>query len=90
MPSDQHGNPVPSSEYPHTQLGTRKGRKGEYTQGREWDYNEDGKLEPKRLIEFTDHGRPNEHTNPHQHKYLPNKTGGTPKHGKQEPVEMPK
>jgi len=28
-------------------------------------------------IDFTDHGRPTFHPNPHQHTYVPNPTGGT-------------
>ena len=30
-------------------------------------------------IDFTDHNRPKEHTNPHQHRYIDNSTGGTKK-----------
>ncbi|UMQ60667.1 hypothetical protein [Leptospira interrogans] len=71
---------------PHTQIGYQKGRNGDYTQAREWNYNDKGKLEAKRLIDFTDHGRPANHTNPHQHKFLPNPTGGTAKHGPSEPL----
>ncbi|MGU0171080.1 hypothetical protein ACVXG8_01140 [Escherichia coli] len=43
---------------PHTQLGTKSGRKGDYTQAREWGYDENGNLVPKRDIDFTDYGRP--------------------------------
>jgi hypothetical protein len=42
-----------------------------YTQAREWDYNEKDELIPKKDIDFTDHGRPNTHLNPHQHSYIP-------------------
>ncbi|MEJ2046412.1 MAG: hypothetical protein P8X74_23725 [Reinekea sp.] len=73
MPRDKHGNPIPDSDAPHTQLGTKKGRNGDYTQAREFDGN--GK--PVRDIDFTDHGRPQNHPNPHQHRYVPNETGGT-------------
>ncbi len=75
LPRDKHGNPVPDTNLPHTQLGTKKGRKGNYTQAREFDAN--GK--PVRDIDFTDHGRPENHPNPHQHRYVPNETGGTPR-----------
>lgn len=49
-------------------------------QAREFD--EKGK--PIRDIAFTDHGRA-DHTNPHQHIYRPNPTGGTPIRGNAEP-----
>ncbi|MFV8987030.1 RHS repeat-associated core domain-containing protein [Serratia fonticola] len=90
LPRDSYGNPVPDVELPHTQLGTKKGRKGEYTQAREWGYDDNGKLVPIRDIDFTDHGRPKEHPNPHQHDYLPNPTGGTPQHGPAVELVMPK
>ena len=73
LPRDKHGNPVPDTSAPHTQLGTKKGRNGDYTQAREFDAN--GK--PVRDIDFTDHGRPQNHPNPHQHRYVPNETGGS-------------
>lgn len=79
LPRDIHGNPVPEPGAlgPHTQLGTQTGRQGDYTQGREFDAN--GK--PVKDIDFTDHGRPDIHTNPHEHPYVPNPTGGTPQRG---------
>ncbi len=67
------GEPLPDTNLPHTQLGTKKGRKGEYTQAREFD----AKGKPVRDIDFTDHGRPKKHPDPHQHRYVPNETGGT-------------
>lgn len=30
-----------------------------------------------RDIDFTDHGRPDKHPNPHQHRYKENPTGGS-------------
>ena len=54
-------------------MGTNIGRKGEYKQAREFDA--EGK--PVKDIDFTDHGRPQNHPNPHQHDYLQNQTGGT-------------
>ena len=83
MPRDKHGNPIPDSEFPHTQLGHKKGRNGEYTQGREWNYDESGELVLKKDIDFTDHNRPQMHTSPHQHLYITNETGGTMKRSKQ-------
>lgn len=38
-------------------------------------------------IDVTDHGRPAENTNPHQHRWIENETGGTMKRGAPEPVE---
>jgi len=68
---------------PHAQLGTKDGGSGKYRQAREFDA--EGK-EIKR-IDFTDHNRPQNHTNPHEHKIKPNETGGTPEIGDPEPVE---
>ncbi|MEI8124540.1 MAG: RHS repeat-associated core domain-containing protein [Parachlamydiaceae bacterium] len=76
------GIPIPDTDAPHTQLGTKNGSKGSYPQAREFDAN--GK--PVRTIDFTDHGRPHNHTNPHQHRNIPNSTGGTPNRDKPEPV----
>ncbi len=84
LPRDKHGNPVPETNAPHTQLGTKQGRNGKYPQAREFDAN--GK--PVRDIDFTSHGRA-EHPNPHQHRYIPNETGGTPKRGSTEPLQYP-
>ena len=79
LPRDKHGNPIPDAEAegPHSQLGQTDGRNGKYDQAREFDAN--GK--PVRDIDFTDHGRPRQHANPHQHEYIPNGTGGTPRRG---------
>lgn len=78
----QNGEPAVDAEASgraHTQLGTTEGRNGNYTQAREFD--ECGK--PVRDIDFTDHGRPQNHPNPHQHEYLENETGGTLKRSKE-------
>ncbi len=85
LPRDPNGNPVrdPEAEGAHTQLGQKEGRRGKYDQGREWDAN--GR--PVKDIDFTDHGRPQNHTNPHEHPYLPNPTGGTPQHGPARPLQ---
>ena len=74
LPVTEHGVPVPETDVPHTELGTRKGRKEKYPQAREFDKNGN----PVKDIDFTDHGRPTKHSNPHQHIYKPNPTGGTP------------
>ena len=84
LPRDEHGNPIPESNAPHTQLGTKSGRNGDYRQAREFDANGN----PVRDIDFTDHGRSN-HPNPHQHQYLPNETGGTLRRGPTEPLQNP-
>jgi RHS repeat-associated protein len=82
LPLTDDGVPIPATDAPHTELGTRDGRKGKYPQAREFDKN--GK--PVRDIDFTDHGKPQQHTNPHQHRPKSNPTGGTPERGKPEPV----
>lgn len=53
----------PESMYPHTQIGIKKGRNGEYIQTLEWDTN--GK--PIQRTDWTDHGR-GDHVNPHSHE----------------------
>ena len=85
LPRDDNGRPIAESDHPHTQLGRRNGRNGSYPQGREFD----GNGNPVRDIDFTDHGRPQNHANPHQHPYVPNPTGGTPQHGSAEPLVWP-
>jgi len=73
LPVNESGVPIPESSNPHTQLGTRNGRKGKYPQAREFDENGN----PVRDIDFTDHCRPQNHPNPHQHEHKPNPNGGT-------------
>jgi len=83
LPNTPDGEHVPDTDASHTQLGTRDGSKGKYPQAREFDQYGN----PVRDIDFTDHARPQNHTNPHQHKHLPNPTGGTPERSKTpEPV----
>jgi RHS repeat-associated protein len=84
LPRDDHGNPASDgdAEGAHTQLGQREGRHGKHDQAREFDAQ--GK--PVRDVDFTDHGRPSTHPNPHQHRYLPSSTGGTPTRGPTEPL----
>jgi RHS repeat-associated protein len=72
LPRDQHGRSIPSSPYPHTQLGERAGRKCTYPQAREW--GQDGQPgRPVRDVDWTNHGRPGApgHTIPHEHPYGP-------------------
>jgi len=83
LPMTEHGVPIPETDAPHTELGKEEGRRGKYPKAREFDKN--GK--PLRDIEFTDHGRPHDHTSPHQHVPKPNGTGGTPNRG--DPVPVP-
>jgi hypothetical protein len=71
LPRYPSGRPKPESPYPHTQLGTRK---GSYPQSREFDAN--GR--PVRDIDWTDHGKPDWHTDPHQHVYGPDGSRGGP------------
>jgi RHS repeat-associated protein len=82
LPVDENGVPVPEVDVPHTELGKAQGSKGKYPQARE--FGKDG--EPIRDIDFTDHGRPLDHTNPHQHKRGDNPTGGTRTRGDAEPL----
>ena len=79
LPRDSRTSlPTPSSPNPHTQLGTRQSKNGPpYRQAREFDAN--GR--PVRDIDFTDHGRPQNHPNPHQHRYTDNPTGGAMQRG---------
>ena len=62
----------------HTQLGKKDGRNGSYNQAREFDVN--GNV--VKDVDFTDDGRPGNHSNPHEHKYVPIETGGTPSRSK--------
>ena len=73
LPRGPNGEAVPSSPYPHTQIGWNDGRNGSYIQTRQWGY--DGL--PVCDIDWTDHGRPNVHSDPHIHDWLPNPTGGS-------------
>lgn len=73
---------MPVATGPHTQLGIRDGRNGTYNQAREFDANG----QAVRDIDFTNHGRPDTHVNPHQHSYLENPSGGTPQRGPAEPL----
>lgn len=81
LPRDKHGVPVPDSPYPHTQLGRSPSKYGAEPQAREWGYGSNGKLQPQRDIDFTDHGTPSIHPNPHQHRLTPNNPAIAPQGG---------
>ncbi|WP_156019257.1 hypothetical protein [Streptococcus ruminantium] len=89
LPRDKNGNPIPDADRPHMQLGSKKGRRETYTQAREWGYDSYRNLVVNRDIDFTDHGRPLEHHNPHQHNYVDNSTGGTRQRLGESELEMP-
>jgi hypothetical protein len=92
LPRNEHGEAVPDPKAvgedgkvrDHTQIGEKAGRKGDYRQTREW---KDGK--PVKETDWTDHGRPKDHPNPHDHRIIPNPTGGTPQRGPAEPMQVP-
>ena len=90
LPTDKLGVPVPDSPDPHTQLGRSKPKYGSEPQAREWNHGSNGNLQPKRDIDFTDHGTPNIHPKPHQHTLTPNNPALAPqggyKRGPQEPL----
>jgi hypothetical protein len=77
LPRGPHGELLPSTPDPHTQIGWRDGRKGGYRQTRE--FGENGK--PVKDTDWTDHGRPKQHQSPHDHPWEDNPTGGTPRRG---------
>lgn len=89
LPTDKQGVPVPDSPDPHTQLGRSKPKYGSEPQAREWDHGSNGKLQPKRDIDFTDHGTPDIHPNPHQHALTPNNPALAPKGGYQRGPQEP-
>src|SRR5262249_1214934 len=82
LPQTQDGVFIPDTDAPHTQLGTCTGKKRQYPKARE--FGENG--EPIRDIHFTDHGFPDNHTNPHQHRHEENSTGGTKTRIRAEPL----
>lgn len=84
LPTKPSGEPAPDPDAagPHTQLGQRDGRNGKYDQAREFD----GSGGPVKTIDFTDHGRPGNYTNPHEHPHEPSAIGGTPSRGPARPL----
>ena len=81
VPHSGRPGDVLDSECAHTALGWSRDMK--YPQARE--FGENGKL--IRDIDFTSHGNPSIHPNPHQHEWLPGPTGGSPMRGG--PIEWP-
>ena len=81
LPTDKQGVPVPDSPYPHSQLGRSKPKYGSEPQAREWHYGNNGNLQPRRDIDFTDHRSPEIHTMPHQHRFTPNNPKLAPRGG---------
>lgn len=90
LPRTKHGDPIPDADTPHSQLG--KNRDGEPA-AREWVDDGNGGITANRDIEFTDHGTPEIHPNPHQHQLTPNNPDTAPrggyKRGKAEDLEYP-
>ena len=63
----------------------KKSKKGSpYPQTREWRYNGN----EIKTTDWTDHGKPLVHENPHDHPFLKNATGGTLERGKPEPFRV--
>ena len=71
LPKDKNGILQPDTDVPHSQLGRSTRSHGAEPQAREWMYDESGRLVPKRDIDFTDHGMPSIHPDPHQHTLTP-------------------
>jgi len=89
LPRTPKGDPIPDTDVPHTQLGRSPAKYGNEPQAREWMNDENGRLVPKRDIDFTDHNMPNQHPNPHQHTLEPNNPNTAPKGGMQRGVPEP-
>jgi RHS repeat-associated protein len=81
LPVDKHGVPIPDVNAPHTQLGRSRAKFGAEPQAREWQVGANGKLQPTRDIDFSDHGTPHIHPSPHQHALVPNNPKLAPKGG---------
>ncbi|WP_397334797.1 hypothetical protein [Paenibacillus thiaminolyticus] len=82
LPRHGNGIPKPDTHNPHTQIGEKQGRNGSYRQTREFGKNGDYIKD----TDWTNHGRKN-HTNPHDHYYIPNSTGGTKQRGGPTPLQ---
>lgn len=88
IPKGKNGEHKPDCDFPHTQLGTKSGRKGDYPQTKEWGGKGDRGYDnntPKDLKDWTNHGRPGNHSDPHRHPYNPS----TGKKGPAQPVYPP-
>ena len=81
LPRGPNGELAPSSMDAHTQIGWQVGRRGGYIQTREFGANG----QPVKQVDWTNHGRPGQHTDPHVHDFLPNPSGGTPQLGPARP-----
>ena len=93
LPRTRHGDPIPDASAPHTQIGTRTDGSVTYTQARQWEVDPvTGRLQPTRDIDFTDHGYPSGHPDPHQHLLTPNNPSTVPAGGVQrgnpEPLDL--
>lgn len=88
LPRDpKTGKAIPDEEAKgteHTQLGSKKSRSTGETYSQRRTFDKDGN--PTKDVDFTDHGRPQQHTNPHQHKHTPNPSG-SPQRGSAEPLD---
>jgi hypothetical protein len=86
LPVNKDGVPISETNAPNTQLGIKESKRNpgkKYVQAREFDTN--GK--PVKTIDFTDHGEPLIHPNPHEHLCEPNPSGGTSQRGDPKPLE---
>jgi RHS repeat-associated protein len=82
LPRTKHGDPIPDTDVPHTQLGKRDDGYGPYNQARTWEQNTNGKgITATEDIDFSDHRSPDIHPNPHKHKLTPNNPKTAPKGG---------
>lgn len=72
LPRDERRIPSADGEAsgPHSRLGTTKTGKGPQNKAAEFD----GKGNAVKEIDFTDHGKPDKHANPHEHPIDPNST----------------
>ena len=88
LPNTKHGDPIPDVDLPHSQLGRNASGN---SSAREWMPKEGGGITATRRIDFTDHGTPDIHPNPHQHRLVPNNYNIAPRGGyspaKAEPLE---
>jgi len=93
LPKDKYGVLEPDVAVPHTQLGRSTKSHGAEPQAREWMFDSNERLVPTRDIDFTDHGFPSIHPNPHQHTLTPinstNPIGGGFGRGVALPLQYP-
>jgi hypothetical protein len=78
LPRSRYGDPIPDMQSPHAQLGRRE----DYYQIRVWEQRSDGKgITATMDIDFSDHGIPDIHPNPHIHMLIPNNPSLAPRGG---------